>query len=73
MDINDEERPVLSLSEGRELLKNTALANITDEELAEVLDSIREFCEICFDHYFNRVEKEPSQNNNKAKQGKQHE
>lgn len=73
MNINDEERPVLSLSEGRELLKSTGLANITDVELTEVLESIKQFCGICFDHYFNRVEKEPSQNSNKAKQGKQHE
>ena len=56
MDINQEESPILSLSEGRELLKNTALANLSDEELQEVLESVKTFCEMCFDHYFNRTE-----------------
>lgn len=57
MDMNEEESPILSLSEGRELLKGTELENLSDEELQEALETIRTFCEMCFEHYLNSVAK----------------
>ena len=44
---------MLTLSEGRELLKHTGLSHLTDEEVQEVLESVKTFCEMCFDHYLN--------------------
>lgn len=55
--LDSEERRVLSLEQGRELLKNTRLSEISDEELQELLETVRIFCEINFDQHLNNAAK----------------
>ena len=49
-----EEHKIVSLARGRELIQNTSLAHLNDEELLELLHTIRIFCEICYDRYLER-------------------
>jgi len=53
----DEQEKILSLEQGRELLKDTELAHISDEELQEVLQNIKTFCEIAFEMYLDQKRK----------------
>ena len=53
--IDDTDR-MLSLEQGRELIRNTSLAQLNDEELKELLVCVKTFCEICFDSQMNRAQ-----------------
>jgi hypothetical protein len=50
-----EDNRMLTLEQGRELIKNTSLSEITDEELKELLETIKIFCEINFDLHLNNA------------------
>lgn len=49
----NEETQMLSLEQGRKLIENTALSNLNDDELQELLESIKVFCEINFEMYLD--------------------
>ncbi|MFN8116797.1 MAG: hypothetical protein U0W65_11835 [Bacteroidia bacterium] len=49
--INFEEEKIISIDRARELIVGTGLENANDEELAKVLESIKQFCEINFELY----------------------
>ena len=49
----NEENKMLSLEHGRKLIANTSLANLNDDELLELLESIKVFCEINFEMYLD--------------------
>lgn len=48
-----EENKILSLEHGRKLIAKTSLANLNDDELLELLESIKVFCEINFEMYLD--------------------
>jgi hypothetical protein len=48
-----EETQMLSLEQGRKLIENTSLSNLNDDELQELLESIKVFCEINFEMYLD--------------------
>lgn len=48
-----EENQMLSLEQGRKLIENTSLSNLNDDELQELLESIKVFCEINFEMYLD--------------------
>lgn len=49
--MNFEEEKIISIDRARELIVGTELENANDEELAKVLESIKQFCEINFELY----------------------
>lgn len=49
----NEENQMLSLEQGRILIENTSLSNLNDDELQELLESIKTFCEINFEMYLD--------------------
>lgn len=49
----NEETQMLSLEQGRKLIQNTSLSNLNDDELQELLESIKVFCEINFEIYLD--------------------
>jgi hypothetical protein len=49
----DEETQTLSLEQGRKLIENTSLSHLNDDELQELLESIKVFCEINFEMYLD--------------------
>ncbi|MCA6436235.1 MAG: hypothetical protein IM600_17865 [Bacteroidetes bacterium] len=49
----NEENQMLSLEQGRRLIENTSLSNLNDDELQELLESIKVFCEINFEMYLD--------------------
>lgn len=49
----NEETQMLSLEKGRKLIENTSLSNLNDDELQELLESIKVFCEINFEMYLD--------------------
>lgn len=49
----NEEKQMLSLEQGRILIENTSLSNLNDDELQELLESIKMFCEINFEMYLD--------------------
>jgi hypothetical protein len=49
----NEETQMLSLEQGRRLIENTSLSNLYDDELQELLESIKVFCEINFEMYLD--------------------
>lgn len=49
----NEETQMLSLEQGRKLIENTSLSNLNDDELQELLESIKVFCEINFEMYLD--------------------
>ena len=51
----DAQDRMLTLEQGRELIKNTSLAYLNDEELQELVTCIKTFCEICFEGQMNRT------------------
>ena len=53
--LDKEDSRMLTLEQGRELIKNTSLSEITDEELIELLETIKIFCEINFDLHLNNA------------------
>ena len=52
-----EEKQTLSLEQGRKLIENTSLSNLNDDELQELLESIKVFCEINFEMYLDILHK----------------
>ena len=48
-----EENKILSLEQGRKLIENTSLSGLNDDELQELLESIKVFCEINFEMYLD--------------------
>ena len=48
-----EETQMLSLEQGRKLIENTSLSNLNNDELLELLESIKVFCEINFEMYLD--------------------
>jgi hypothetical protein len=52
-----EENKILSLEQGRKLIGNTSLSGLNDEELQELLESIKVFCEINFEMYLDILHK----------------
>lgn len=49
----NEETQMLSLEQGRKLIENTSLSNLNDDELQELLENIKVFCEINFEMYLD--------------------
>jgi hypothetical protein len=49
----NEETQMLSLEQGRKLIEYTSLSNLNDDELQELLESIKVFCEINFEMYLD--------------------
>lgn len=49
----NEENKILSLEHGRKLIVNTSIANLNDDELLELLESVKVFCEINFEMYLD--------------------
>lgn len=49
----NEESQMLSLEQGRKLIESTSLSNLNDDELQELLESIKVFCEINFEMYLD--------------------
>ena len=52
-----EENKILSLDQGRKLIDNTSLSGLNDDELQELLESIKVFCEINFEMYLDILRK----------------
>ena len=52
-----EENKILSLEQGRKLMENTSLSGLNDNELQELLESIKVFCEINFEMYLDILHK----------------
>jgi hypothetical protein len=52
-----EEDKILGLEQGRKLIENTSLSNLNDEQLLELLESVKVFCEINFEIYLNMLRK----------------
>lgn len=52
-----EEDKILSLEQGRKLIENTSLSNLNDEELQELLENVKVFCEINFEIYLDIISK----------------
>ena len=52
-----EEDKILSLEHGRKLIENTSLSNLNDEQLQELLESVKVFCEINFEIYLDIISK----------------
>ena len=53
----NEENKMLSLEQGRILIENTSLKDLNDDELQELLESIKVFCEINFEMYLDVLRK----------------
>ncbi len=53
----NEENKMLSLEQGRKLIENTSLKDLNDDELQELLESIKVFCEINFEMYLDVLRK----------------
>ena len=51
----NEETKVLSLEQGRQLIINTSLTHLGNNELQELLESIKVFCEINHEIYLDFV------------------
>lgn len=52
-----EENKIMSLELGRKLIEITSLSGLNDEELLELLESIKVFCEINFEMYLDFLRK----------------
>jgi superfamily I DNA and RNA helicase len=52
-----EENKILSLDQGRKIIEITSLSGLNDEELQELLESIKVFCEINFEMYLDILSK----------------
>ena len=52
-----DENKIVSLEQGRKLIGNTSLSGLNDEELQELLESIKVFCEINFEMYLDILHK----------------
>lgn len=52
-----EENKILSLDQGRKLIGITSLSGLNDEELQELLECIKVFCEINFEMYLDFLRK----------------
>ena len=52
-----EEKQTLSLEQGRKLIENTSLSGLNNEELQELLESIKVYCEINFEMYLDFLHK----------------
>ena len=52
-----EENKIVSLEQGRKLIENTSLSGLNDNELQELLESIKVFCEINFEMYLDFLRK----------------
>ena len=52
-----EENKIMSLELGRKLIEITSLSGLNDEELLELLESIKVFCEINFEMYLDILHK----------------
>ena len=52
-----EENKIVSLEQGRKLIVNTSLSGLNDDELQELLESIKVFCEINFEMYLDILRK----------------
>ncbi len=59
--INFEEEKIISIDKARELIAGTELEKANDEELAKVLESIKQFCEINFELYQYLMRKQESE------------
>lgn len=53
----NEENKMLSLEQGRKLIETTSLKDLNDDELQELLESIKVFCEINFEMYLDVLRK----------------
>ncbi|MBA2611370.1 MAG: hypothetical protein H0U95_05310 [Bacteroidetes bacterium] len=51
------ETKILTLELGRNLLKNTTLSDISDDDLQQILEDIKTFCEINFEIYLDYIHK----------------
>jgi hypothetical protein len=52
-----EEDKILSLEQGRKLVQNTSLSNLNNEQLQELLEGVKVFCEINFEIYLDIISK----------------
>ena len=52
-----EENRIVSLEQGRKLIEKTSLSGLNDEDLQELLESIKVFCEINFEMYLDILRK----------------
>ncbi len=59
--INFEEEKIISIDKARELIVGTELEKANDEELAKVLESIKQFCEINFELYLYLMKKQENE------------
>ena len=51
------ENKIVSLEQGRKLIEITSLSGLNDEQLQELLESIKVFCEINFEMYLDILRK----------------
>lgn len=51
------ETKILTLEQGRNLLKETTLSDISDDDLQQILEDIKIFCEINFEIYLDNLHK----------------
>ena len=52
-----DENKIVSLEQGRKLIEITSLSGLNDEELQELLESVKVFCEINFEMYLDILRK----------------
>jgi superfamily I DNA and RNA helicase len=52
-----DENKIVSVEQGRKLIEITSLSGLNDEELQELLESIKVFCEINFEMYLDFLRK----------------
>lgn len=52
-----DENKIVSLEQGRKLIEITSLSGLNDEQLQELLESIKVFCEINFEMYLDFLRK----------------
>ncbi len=52
-----DENKIVSLEQGRKLIEITSLSGLNDDELQELLESIKVFCEINFEMYLDILRK----------------
>lgn len=52
-----DENKIVSLEKGRKLIEITSLSGLNDEQLQELLESIKVFCEINFEMYLDFLHK----------------
>jgi superfamily I DNA and RNA helicase len=52
-----DENTIVSVEQGRKLIEITSLSGLNDEELQELLESIKVFCEINFEMYLDFLRK----------------